>query len=128
MNFQEIAKTIKGSERKEIQDALKENQEYMRNYSKYKEAPLTVMFVRWDKLFPTNTQDIKCSTCRKAVVKFWNEINKEWLEEKNIPKSKPKKKTKKSHDKLGGNLKDAHMREKSSTLTGALAKGVGTSK
>ena len=111
MKFQEIAKTIKGNERKEIQDAIKENQEYMRNYSKYKQQPLLVMFVGWEKLFPTNKQDIKCSSCRKAVVKFWNEINKEWLEEKNIPKSKPKKKTKKS-----------------STLTGALASGVGTSK
>lgn len=113
MKFQEIAKTIKGSERKEMQEAIKENQEYMRNYSKHKEKPIRLMFVRWDKLFPTNKQDIKCSSCRKAVVKFWNEINKEWLEEKSIPNTKPntKKKTKKS-----------------STLTGALASGCGTSK
>ena len=103
MKFQEIAKTIKGNERKEIQDAIKENQEYMRNYSKYKQQPLLVMFVGWEKLFPTNKQDIKCSSCRKAV------LNKEWLSEKSIPT--PKKKTKKS-----------------STLTGALASGVGTSK
>lgn len=109
MKFQEIAKTIKGNERKEIQDAIKENQEYMRNYSKYKQEPLLVMFVGWEKLFPTNKQDIKCSSCRRAVLKFWDEINKEWLSEKSIPT--PKKKTKKS-----------------STLTGALAKGVGTSK
>ena len=126
MKFQEIAKTIKGNERKEIQDAIKENQEYMRNYSKYKQQPLLVMFVGWEKLFPTNKQDIKCSSCRRSVLKFWDEINKEWLSEKSIPT--PKKKTKKHHDKLGGNLKDAHMRKKSSTLTGAMAKGVGTSK
>ena len=75
MKFQEIAKTIKGSERKEIQEAIKENHEYMRNYSKHKPEPLLVMFVGWDKLFPTNKQDIKCTSCRKAVVKFWDEIN-----------------------------------------------------
>ena len=48
-------------------------------------------------------------SAKKKAKKFWDEINKEWLDEKSIPK--PKKKTKKS-----------------STLTGALAKGVGTSK
>ena len=110
MKFQEIAKTIKGSERKEIQEAIKENHEYMHNFSKHKEKPIRLMFAGWDKIFPTNKQDIKCSSCRKTVVKFWDEINKEWLEEKSIPKPK-KKQTKKS-----------------STLTGALAKGVGTSK
>ena len=109
MKFQEIAKTIKGSERKAIQEAIKENQEYMRNYSKHKEKPIRLMFAEWDKIFPTNKQDIKCTSCRKAVVKFWDEINKEWLAEKKVSK-KVKKQTKKS-----------------SPLTGALASGCGTS-
>ena len=110
MKFQEIAKTIKGSERKEIQEAIKENHEYMHNFSKHKEKPIRLMFVGWDKIFPTNKQDINCTSCRKAVVKFWDEINKEWLAEKKVSK-KVKKQTKKS-----------------STLAGALASGVGTSK
>jgi len=41
------------------------------------------MFAEWHVLFPSHKQDLKCSSCRKAVVKFWETIVEEWKTTKN---------------------------------------------
>jgi hypothetical protein len=103
MNFYEISKSIKGKRREMIKDNITALMDYQRNFSKYKPEELKLLFSEWHKEFPQHQQDITCSSCRKAVVKFWKEIYSIWISEK--------KKVKKS-----------------STRTGAMAKGVGTSK
>jgi len=52
-----------------------------------------IMYDQWHKLFPANKQDINCSSCRNAVVKFWNTMCEVWLKE-NTKKKKNVKKTK----------------------------------
>ena len=107
MNFYEISKAIKGKRREMIKDNIIALMDYERNFSKYKQEELKLLFSEWHKEFPQHEQDITCSSCRNAVVKFWKEIYSIWEDEKKTVK-KPVK--------------------KSSTLTGAIAKGVGTSK
>ncbi len=51
------------------------------------------MYSFWHKYFPAQKQDINCSSCRNAVVKFWNTMCEEWLKE-NTKKKKNVKKTK----------------------------------
>lgn len=107
MKLQEIAESIKGKRRKMIKDSITSLINYEKNYSKYKPEELRLLFSQWHKVFPQHRQDITCSSCRAAVVKFWKEIYNIWANEKKDVK-KPVK--------------------KSSTRTGAIAKGVGTSK
>lgn len=109
MNFKEIAKGITGSQRKSIQDALIKNTHHVRNFTQHHRDSIILFFSEWHKIFPTNKQDVNCSSCRNAVVKFWNEVNLEWSEEKITKKTKSKNK-------------------KSTTRTGAIAKGVGVTK
>ncbi len=106
MNFYEIAKSIKDKRRENIKSKIESLIDYERNFSKYKTEELNFLFSQWHKVFPEHKQDLTCSSCRAAVVKFWKEIYNVWKNEKKIIK-KPVK--------------------KSSTRTGAMAKGVGTS-
>ena len=73
MNFKEIAKGITGSQRKSIQDALIKNTHHVRNFTQHHRDSIILFFSEWHKIFPTNKQDVNCSSCRNAVVKFWNE-------------------------------------------------------
>ena len=109
-DFSKIANSLTREQKAKVQTALKINKDYIRNFSKYKPDVIYLLFAEWDRIFPANKQDVKCSSCRAAVLKFWDEINKIWLEEK--PKKKQKNKKPVKHK----------------TQAGALAKGVGVSK
>ena len=55
------------------------------------------MFAEWHLLFPVQKQDLNCSSCRKAVVKFWETIVDEWIiteQTTKKPNASKKKKTK----------------------------------
>lgn len=89
MNFEEIAKSIKKENREVIKKSVKENNNSLLNFSKYKNDCIYTLYDEWHKIFPRNKQDINCSSCRKAVVKFWNEICKKWEQKtKNVKKTK----------------------------------------
>ena len=93
MNLQEIAKSVVKADRELIKKAVEENKSYNANFSQHKEKCINNMYSLWDKYFPTQKQDINCSSCRNAVVKFWDAMCSEWLKE-NIKKKKNVKKTK----------------------------------
>ena len=54
------------------------------------------MFAEWHLLFPQNKQDIKCTSCRAAVCKFWNTMMDEWIESEQTPKKKNASKKRKT--------------------------------
>tara|TARA_R110002073_G_scaffold72349_1_gene176877 strand:+ start:516 stop:797 length:282 start_codon:yes stop_codon:yes gene_type:complete len=93
MNLKEIAKSVVKADRELIKKAVEENKSYNANFGKHKKEPMYIMYNQWHKLFPANKQDIKCSSCRNAVVKFWSTMCKEWLKvntkkKKNVNKTK----------------------------------------
>ena len=90
MNIQEIAKTVAKTDRELIIKSVAENTEYIANFSQHKGDSIQIMYSLWHKYFPTHKQDINCSSCRNAVVKFWNTMCEEWA------KPKPKKNVKKT--------------------------------
>ena len=50
---------------------------------------MNILFAEWHKLFPAQKQDMNCSSCRNAVVKFFKTMHIEW----DTQIEKPKKKT-----------------------------------
>tara|TARA_B100001094_G_scaffold81959_1_gene78171 strand:- start:1174 stop:1458 length:285 start_codon:yes stop_codon:yes gene_type:complete len=94
MNIQKIAKSVDNTDRELIIKAVAENISYNANFSRHKSEPINLMYNLWDKYFPTQKQDINCSSCRNAVVKFWNTMCDEWSNEIVKPKKKNVKKTK----------------------------------
>ena len=46
------------------------------------------MFAEWHLLFPSNKQDMNCTSCRAAVCKFWEMMVDEWIEVEQTPKKK----------------------------------------
>ncbi len=94
MNIQEIAKSVENTDKELIIKAVAENISYNANFSRHKSEPIHLMYNLWHKYFPTNKQDINCSSCRNAVVKFWNTMCDEWSKPK--PKPKAKKNVKKT--------------------------------
>ena len=36
------------------------------------------LFIAWHKIFLNIRQDVGCTSCRKAVVKFFNQVYQEW--------------------------------------------------
>jgi hypothetical protein len=93
MNLQEIAKSVVKADRELIKKAVEENKSYKANFSQHKGECINNMYSLWDKYFPTQKQDINCSSCRNAVVKFWSTMCEEWLKE-NTKKKKNVNKTK----------------------------------
>lgn len=93
MNLQEIAKSFDKKEKELIKQTVEENKNYNANFGKHKIDSMYIMYDQWHKLFPANKQDINCSSCRNAVVKFWNTMCEEWLKE-NTKKKKNVNKTK----------------------------------
>ena len=53
---------------------------------------LNIMFAEWHVLFPSHKQDLNCTSCRKAVCKFWETMVDEWIEIERPPKKTTKKK------------------------------------
>jgi hypothetical protein len=91
MNFKEIAQNYDKSKRKMMSNAIVKNRKYMANFAKYDAESLNLMYAEWHLLFPTHKQDINCSSCRKAVNKFWETMLEEWIELEQTPKTKTKK-------------------------------------
>jgi hypothetical protein len=90
MNITEIAKNYSKSKRKTMTDAVIKNQKYIANFSQYDAESLSFMFAEWHLLFPANKQDMNCSSCRKAVVKFWETMMDNWIVEEQTKKSTKK--------------------------------------
>jgi len=93
MNFKEIAANYSKNKRKMMTDAVIKNKNHQRNFTTYQSTSLNLMFAEWHLLFPQNKQNIKCTSCRAAVCKFWETMVDEWIEIEQTPKKKnvPKK-------------------------------------
>jgi len=87
MDFKQIAKNFDKNKKVMIENAVSKNKHHINNFSKYHNISLDIMFAEWHVLFPSHKQDLNCSSCRKAVVKFWETLVEEW-------KTKTNKKTK----------------------------------
>ena len=100
MDLKEIAKNYSKSKITAMTDAVIRNKQHTRNFTTYHSESLNLMFAEWHLLFPANKQDMNCSSCRKAVVKFWETIVDEWIvmaqeiEPTKKPNASKKKKTK----------------------------------
>ena len=88
MDLKEIAKNYDKNKKQMMIDAVKKNKNYMNNFSQYESNSLTLMYAEWHILFPTQKQDINCSSCRKAVNKFWETMVEEWKITKEVKKTK----------------------------------------
>ena len=88
MDLKEIAKNYNKNKKQMMIDAVKKNKNYMNNFSQYESNSLTLMYAEWHILFPTQKQDINCSSCRKAVNKFWETMVEEWKITKEVKKTK----------------------------------------
>ena len=88
MDLKEIAKNYNKNKKQMMIDAVKKNKNYMNNFSQYESNSLTLMYAEWHILFPTQKQDINCSSCRKAVNKFWETMIEEWKTTKEVKKTK----------------------------------------
>ena len=84
------SKNLNENEKTIIKESVKKNTHYISQFSKYHPESITVMFVIWHKLFPEQKQDMNCSSCRKAVTKFFNLLVVNWEEEKQNKKTKNK--------------------------------------
>jgi hypothetical protein len=104
MDLKQIADNYSIEKRKMMTDAVIKNKNHTKNFTSYHAESLTLMFAEWHLLFPANKQDMKCSSCRKAVVKFWETMVDEWIIVAQTPKSTKKsnvsknKKTKAKQD------------------------------
>ena len=96
MNFKEIAENYSKQKRKMMTEAVITNKKYMEDFTNYHSTSLNMMFAEWHLLFPTNKQDINCTSCRAAVCKFWETIVDEWIEAEQTPKKKNASKKRKT--------------------------------
>ena len=96
MNFKEIAENYSKKKRSMMTDAVINNMNYTKNFTTYHSESLNIMFAEWHLLFPQNKQDIKCTSCRAAVCKFWNTMMDEWIEAEQTPKKKNASKKRKT--------------------------------
>lgn len=98
MNFKEIADNYSKNKRSMMTDSVVRNQNHQRNFPTYHSQSLNIMFAEWHLLYPAQKQDIHCSSCRMAVVKFWETMVDEWIITEQTSTKKPnaskKKKTK----------------------------------
>ncbi len=96
MNFKEIAENYSKQKRKMMTDAVITNKKYTKNFTTYHSESLNLMFSEWHLLLPQHKQDIKCTSCRAAVCKFWETIVDEWIETEQTPKKKNASKKRKT--------------------------------
>lgn len=98
MDLKQIAENYSKDKRKMMTDAVIKNKNHARNFTTYHSESLSLMFAEWHLLFSNNKQDLNCTSCRKAVVKFWETMVDEWISLEETPIKKPnaskKKKTK----------------------------------
>ena len=91
MNFKEIADNYSKDKIKMMTDAVITNRKHTRNFYSYHGVSLNIMFAEWHLLFPSQKQDINCTSCRAAVCKFWENMMDEWIETASNAKVAPKK-------------------------------------
>ena len=91
MNFTEIAENYSKTKRGMMTEAVIRNQKHTRNFTTYHSESLNIMFAEWHLMFPAQKQDINCTSCRKAVCKFWETMVDEWIEIESTPKKTTKK-------------------------------------
>jgi hypothetical protein len=96
MDLKEIAENYSKQKRKMMTEAVIRNQKYTRDFPTYHAESLNIMFVEWHLLFPSQKQDIKCTSCRAAICKFWETMVDEWIitEQTSIKKPNASKKRK----------------------------------
>jgi hypothetical protein len=99
MDIKEIAKNFSESKRNMMTSAVIKNQKHYMNFPTYHAESLTLMYAEWHLLFPSHKQDINCSSCRKAVVKFWETMVDEWIVVAQTPKKRKIVKSKKAKTK-----------------------------
>tara|TARA_R110001606_G_scaffold1180_4_gene4180 strand:+ start:345 stop:650 length:306 start_codon:yes stop_codon:yes gene_type:complete len=92
MNFKEIAENYSKKKRKMMTDAIFTNNNHQRNFPTYHADSLSIMFAEWHLLFPQHKQSMNCTSCRKAVCKFWETMVDEWITSEQTPKKTSKKK------------------------------------
>ena len=88
MNISEVCEIVKGDDKKRIISAVETNRKYMENYPKHNVEALNAMFREWSNVFPSQKQDMNCSSCRNAVYKFWTLVVEEWKASEIVVKSK----------------------------------------
>jgi len=98
MDLKQIADNYSIEKRKMMTNSVIKNKNHTKNFTSYHAESLYTMFAEWHLLFPAQKQDIKCTSCRKAVVKFWETMVDEWIIVAQTSTKKPnapkKKKTK----------------------------------
>jgi len=80
MDISKFAETVSDIDRLKIKESIDKNNEYMKNYPKHHAESIKFLFEAWHNVFPREKQDIKCSSCRNAVFKFWELVNENWNE------------------------------------------------
>tara|TARA_R110002020_G_scaffold134524_4_gene300292 strand:- start:1378 stop:1674 length:297 start_codon:yes stop_codon:yes gene_type:complete len=88
MDLKEIAKNYDKNKKQMMIDAVEKNRNHMKNFPNYNANSLSLMYAEWHILFPAQKQDINCSSCRKAVNKFWETMVDEWKITKEVKKTK----------------------------------------
>ena len=77
-------------------EAVIRNKNHTKNFTTYQAESLGLMFAEWHLLFPKHKQDMKCTSCRAAVCKFWETMVDEWIEAEQTPKKKNASKKRKT--------------------------------
>tara|TARA_R100001086_G_scaffold68821_2_gene32628 strand:+ start:5065 stop:5430 length:366 start_codon:yes stop_codon:yes gene_type:complete len=95
MNIAEIAENYSKDKRKMMSNCVIQNSNYTKNFTQYHTSSLEIMFAEWHLLFPQHKQDINCTSCRAAVVKFWETMMDEWIVSEQVVIKKPNAKKKK---------------------------------
>ena len=92
----DVNQTFTKAQKELIINTLKQNDDYTRNFSHHKTECINILFAEWHRLFPANKQDVNCTSCRNAVIKFFKTMHIEWDTEIEKPKKKTRaKKSKK---------------------------------
>jgi len=81
MGLSKITEKISEESRAEIKKHLELDKQYTSQFTSHKVSSLKVLFNEWHKLFPQQKQDMNCSGCRKAVIKFFTVLTDEWSKE-----------------------------------------------
>jgi hypothetical protein len=95
-DIQSIAKKYSKEKQKYFIDILNENDKYNLSFGQHKADCIYKLFDEWHKLFPAHKQDVNCTGCRNAVIKFFKTMHIEWDTQIQTPKKKTRaKKSKK---------------------------------
>jgi ribose 5-phosphate isomerase RpiB len=78
MTIQIIADKVTEENKIKIIEAIKQNNISIEQNGKYNSNGLQILFNEWHRHFPHIKQQLGCIGCRKAVTKFWNNVNNIW--------------------------------------------------